>query len=268
MRRPRVIVFVLIAALVTGLCYWRWGVKRWSGITVDRHNVADGIELAICEFEHPDRGQVTIYLVKASFKAADFKIDFSGPDQAVIRPDFIATGRGQQAAAMVNGGYFDASFQPVGLVVKDGQTISEMSNQPALSGVLAVFDSNDLLLIPRSKYRADSLIRSAIQAGPFIVDPGGKMGIRSDDLKRAKRTAVGQTNADEVVFISTTACTLYEFSEILTEHYETFDVTGFDRVLNLDGGPSTGFYLHDLEKHQAVPETEIPNRVLMLKRRR
>ena len=138
----------------------------------------------------------------------------------------------------------------------------------ALSGVLAVFDSNDVLLIPRTSYRPDSSIQSAIQAGPFIVDPGGKMGIRSDDFKKAKRTAVGQTISGDIVFISTTACTLYELSLILTEHHDALGVTGFDSVLNLDGGPSTGLYLQGLEGYHIVPETKVPNRILLLNRRR
>ena len=235
---------------------------------VDQRTVADGIELTVSEFEHPDSGRITILAVKAQNKSVDFKIDFSGPDPAVLRPDFIATGRGQQAAAMINGGYFDASFQPVGLIVRDAQTVSEMSQQPALSGVLAVFEGNEMLLIPRFKYRPDSPIQSAIQAGPFLVDPGGNMGIRSNDLKKAKRTAVGQTSAGETVFISTTPCTLYELSEILTEHHDVLGVAGFDGVLNLDGGPSTGLYLQGLEEHHVVPETQVPNRILMLKHQR
>ena len=264
--RRRVFILVLIALTVACIAYWQFGVDRWSGEVIRQEILADGVELTICEFEYPDTDRVTVLAVKAHHQNAKFMIDFSDPDPAILRPDFTATGRAHQAVAMINGGYFDASFKPVGLVVKDGQTVSTMSQQPPLSGVLAVFDNNELLLIPRSSYQPSDLIQSAIQAGPFIVDPGGGMGIHSDDLKKAKRTAVGQTVSGEIVFITTSPCTLYELSHILTEHNEVLGVTGFDRILNLDGGPSTGLYLQGLEEHHSLPETEVPNRILMLNR--
>eukprot|EP00752_Nemacystus_decipiens_P014076 g12512.t1 len=237
----------------------------WSGNTVEQQDVSKGVDLTVGEFIHSDAGHVTVHAVTAR-QNVGFKIHFSIPDPAVIQPDFIAVGRGQRAAAMVNGGYFDASFQPVGLVVNEGQAVSEMSQQTALSGVIAVFEGGELFLIPRSQYLPDSGIHSAIQAGPFIIDAGGKMGIRSDDLKKARRTAIGQTVSGEIVFITTTPCTLYQLADILINHHDAVGVARFDRVLNLDGGPSTGLYLHGLEEHHVAPETEVPNRVLMLKR--
>ena len=262
----RVCILLSIAALIAGLCYWQWGVKRWSGVAVDQRRVSDGVELTIGQFAHPDSDGVTVLAIKAHPNNVELMIDFDASEQDINRPDFIASGHRQHAAAMINGGYFDASFQPVGLIVKDGQTISEISKQPALSGVLALFEGNSVLLIPRSSYLPDNAIRSAIQAGPFLVDPGGKPGIRSDDLKKAKRTAIGQTTAGEIVFISTTPCTLYELSIILTEHPNVIGVERFESVLNLDGGPSTGLYLQGLEQHHVVPETDVPNRILMLNR--
>lgn len=259
-------ITVLIVLLIAGVCFWWWGVKQWSGEQLDRREVADGIELIVGLFEHPDTDPVTIRVVKAIVDRVEFQIDFSGPNPDVIRSDFIATGRGQQAGAMINGGYFDASLQPVGLVIKDGQTLSGVSQQAALSGVLAIVDQKDMLLIPRSSYRKDSMIQSAIQAGPFIIEPGGKRGIHSEDLKKAERTAIGKTVSGRVVFISTTPCTLYQFSELLTTFPEVLGMARFDRVLNLDGGPSSGLYLHGLEEYLVVPETKVPNRILMLSR--
>ncbi|MEM9347384.1 MAG: phosphodiester glycosidase family protein [Planctomycetota bacterium] len=268
MRPVRLTCILTATLLVIVFCFWKWGIPRWSSETLDRLQVSVGVELTITEFEHPDSDRITIFTVKSHDKNIGFTIDFSEPNPDVLRPDFVATGQGQHAVAMINGSYFDSSFQPVGLVVMDGQTVSKMSPQPALSGVLAITDNHELVLIPRSKYRSESYIQNAIQAGPFIVDPGGKMGIRSDDLKTAKRTAVGQSISGEIVFISTTECTLYELSAILVKHAHTLGVEGFDTVLNLDGGPSAGLYLNGIEEYHLIPETEVPNRILMLNRRR
>ncbi|MFK7788348.1 MAG: phosphodiester glycosidase family protein [Phycisphaeraceae bacterium] len=266
MPRKRVFVMLLAVLLVASAAYWLLGLKQWSGKQIDHQSLADGIELTIGSFQHPDSESVTVTVVKSRPKQIELLIDFDNLEKASEQQDFIASANRQDAVAMINGGYFDASFQPVGLVVKDIETISEMSNQPALSGVLAVFDSKSVLLIPRSSYLPDNGIRSAIQAGPFLVDPGGKQGIRSDDLKKAKRTAIGQTISGDIVFISTTPCTLYELSEILTKHQNVLSVERFESVLNLDGGPSTGLYLQGLDEYHVVPETDVPNRILMLKR--
>ncbi len=219
--------------------------------------------MVIAAFEHPDSVGVRITAVRCNPENNKLAIDFGSLNQASNPREFLSIATRQDAAVMINGGYFDASFQPVGLVVKDGQTVSEISKQPALSGVFVIDKDGGVQLIPRDSYRPDDSIKSAIQAGPFIVDPGGKAGIKSNDLKKAKRTAIGQTRSGEIVFISTTPCTLYELSEILTQHPNKLGVKGFDRVLNLDGGPSTGLYLQGLEKYHVVPETTVPNTILI-----
>ena len=263
MPRKRVFVLLAVALLIAGVGYWFWGMKRWSGEQFDRQRVSDQVELVIAVFRHPDSEDVRITAVRCHPQNNKLSIDFGSLEQESNPSDFFAIAARQDAAAMINGGYFDASFQPVGLVVKDGQTVSEVSKQSALSGIFAIDEGGGVQLIPRDSYHPDDSIKNAIQAGPFIVDPGGKAGIKSDDLKKAKRTAIGQTLSGEFVFISTTPCTLYELSKILTQHPDKLGVKGFDRVLNLDGGPSTGLYLQSHEEHQVVPETAVPNTILM-----
>lgn len=266
MPRKRVLVLLAIVLLVGGLCYWLWGVKRWAGEQLETQRVTDGVELTLAEFHRPDSDVVRITAVRCHPQNNNLAILFDHSEHKSKPSDFTAIAERQHAAAMVNGGYFDATFQPVGLVVKAGQTVSEISHQPALSGVLAIDQDGSVQLIPRVSYVPDESINSAIQAGPFIIDPGGKTGIRSDDLKKAKRTAIGQTLAGEIVFIITTPCTLFELSEILTQQPDKLGVEGFDRVLNVDGGPSTGLYLKDHDEHHVIPETAVPNTIVMHRR--
>jgi uncharacterized protein YigE (DUF2233 family) len=263
MPRKRVFILLAVVLLIAGVGYWFWSTKHWSGEQLDRQRVSDQVELVIAVFRHPDSEEVSITAVRCDPQNNKLSIDFDSLDQESNPREFLSIAARQDAAAMINGGYFDASFQPVGLVVKDGHSVSAISKQPALSGVFAIHKGGGVQLIPRDSYRPDDSIESAIQAGPFIVDPGSKAGIRSDDLKQAQRTAIGQTLSGEIVFISTTPCTLYELSEILTHHPDKLGVIGFDRVLNLDGGPSTGLYLQSHEEYQVVPETAVPNTILM-----
>lgn len=167
---------------------------------------------------------------------------------------------------MINGGYFDATGQPVGLVIRDGAMQSALSLQPSLSGVLTIDRDGDVRLIRSDAYIEDETIKSAIQAGPFLVDPGGTQGIMSDDLKTAKRTAIGITMTGEIVFISASPCTLFELSEILSNHARRLGVDGFDRVLNLDGGPSAGLFVRGHEDQEVVPETPVPNTIVIMQR--
>ena len=258
MSYQRVFILLSIALLIMGFGYWQWGVKRWSGTQTDRQSISNAVELTVGEFRHPDSKKVTITAVKSIPQNIKFVIDFDHLEDPSTQQGFFTTYHLSDLAAMINGGYFDSSFQPVGLVMRDGQTISEMSKQPALSGVFAIFKDGTVQLIPRAAYRPNDLIDSAIQAGPFVVDPGGKPGIQSDDFKKAKRTAIGQTISGEIVFITTTPCTLYELSEILTKHQSVLGIDRFESVLNLDGGPSTGLYLQGFEKYHVFQKPTCP----------
>lgn len=94
--------------------------------------------------------------------------------------DFLA-GPGDVFA--INGGFFerddDGRLSPSGLLVVDGVTVV-MEHERAGSGVLHVGVGAASI-----SYRADApapgALKSAVQVGPILVDPGGKVGIRSQE---------------------------------------------------------------------------------------
>jgi len=157
--------------------------------------------------------------------------------------DFISLAKQYDVPIMLNGGYFDLAFRPVGLTVRDGVEFKGISDQSPLSGVILTDDTGRIEIIRRSQYVVETNHREAIQAGPFLIDPGGKPGIYSDDLKRAKRSAIGLTTNGHIVLLTTSPCTLFELSQLLYSDPAAIGVSAFDRVLNLDGGPSSGLYL-------------------------
>lgn len=96
-------------------------------------------------------------------------------------------------------------------------------------------------LTPRDAYLRQPLDGPfALQAGPFLVDPGAKFGMRSRDRHAHRRTVIVRTAADELKLLVTSPVTLYDLAGLLLDR----PALGFaaERALNLDGGPSTGLY--------------------------
>ena len=75
---------------------------------------------------------------------------------------------------------------------------------------------------------------SVFQSGPFVIDPGGVMGIKSESPVKADRVLLGLRDDRSLDCIFMKRVSLYEAANALVGK-------GYDRVLNMDGGP-TGFY--------------------------
>ena len=137
--------------------------------------------------------------------------------------------------AAVTGGYFDARY-PRGLLELGGKV-----HEPArtgLSGIAGSMADETPVVIPAADFSAFSL-KDAIQAGPFVVDPGSAFGIRRDDRQYDRRAIVFLAD-DSIGVALTSSCTLYELAEGLTRSPAAFGVERVERALNLSGGPSAG----------------------------
>lgn len=133
---------------------------------------------------------------------------------------------------MINGGYFDEALAPVGLCRIDGNVVNE-TVALNLSGFVALDKEGRLHVLTRENDL--EAYSSIIQAGPYVIDPGGKVGIRTRSEMKAARTLVGVTTDDAVVVVVVTApITLYELAHGIKKR-----LPEIERLLNLDGGPST-----------------------------
>ena len=135
-------------------------------------------------------------------------------------------------ALMINGGYFDQAFAPVGLCRINGKVVNETVSEN-LSGFVALDEGGCLYVLTHD----DDLeaYSSIIQAGPYVVDPGGKVGIRTCSEMKAARTLVGVTTEGVVVVVVVTApISLYDLAHGIKKQ-----LPEIERLLNLDGGPST-----------------------------
>ena len=139
--------------------------------------------------------------------------------------------------AAVTGGYFGPGYRPNGLLEIGGRV-----HDPAradLSGFAGSLTDGTPVVAPIS-YLSTASLKDAIQAGPFIIDPGGKFGIRRDDGQHARRAIVILSD-DAIGVALTSSCTLYELAEGLTDAPAAFGVDRVERALNLSGGASAGF---------------------------
>lgn len=146
---------------------------------------------------------------------------------------------------IVNGGYFDGNLHPVGYCKIGDQIISE-AHAPKLTGYLSLDASGKLDL--HWKQLPDPVPESVLQAGPFIIDPGAQIGIRSESGLPAKRTVVAQTQEGEILIITTTAVSLFELARLLKVKLPSIDC-----ALNLDGGPSTGLIYENIRIENQNP---------------
>jgi hypothetical protein len=147
-------------------------------------------------------------------------------------------------AFMINGGYFNPDFSPTGFCRIDGQVINKTVARK-LSGFVALDRKGSLSLLTRN----DDLspYPTVIQNGPYVIDPGGGIGIHSNDGVRAERTLIGETNDHRLLILVIKPITLYDLAAAIKKA-----MPEIERLLNLDGGPSTAL---------KTPKNEILNRL-------
>lgn len=256
--KRRIIAYAGLCAALVVIGAWLWVTRGWEGTDSTHRNLAAGVDFYSCTYKHRGQEEVVIHAVVMDPAHVSLSIVAQPGTGDAAALDFVGLADHHNALVMVNGGYFDHAFKPVGLFIQDGTQIADALDQPPLSAVIQVKDSGELLIVPTTRYSPSPDHLSAIQAGPYLVDPGGTPGIYSDDFKRAKRTAIGITGDGQIVVLVTSPCSLFQLSEILTGAPEAIGVDLFECVVNLDGGPSSGLYLETLPDATRPSEDAVP----------
>ena len=147
---------------------------------------------------------------------------------------------------MINGGYFNKDFSPTGQCRIDGNSIKK-GRSPSLYGFVALDAKGGLHVFTRhSKLAAYPTL---LQSGPFVIAPGGRVGIRSRTGYQARRTLVGMTRAGEVVILVVDPIYLIDLAQVVHKR-----LPQIERLLNLDGGSSTALMVagHSVINRSAV----------------
>ena len=146
----------------------------------------------------------------------------------------------QRATLAVNGGFFDIDREgrltAAGYLSSKGRHVAPYRDG---AGSAVLYQQGDSIDIAASK-DTDVYARAsdAVQAGPMVVDPGGRNGIYRNDFNRHDRTSVCISGTDIVVVVVKGGLSLYELGALLSAPEKDGGFT-CDRAINLDGGPST-----------------------------
>ncbi len=181
-----------------------------------------------------------------------------GPVGEMVRRAFSP-----DVVAAVTGGYFGARF-PRGLLEIGGSVHEPVRDD--LSGIAGSLTDGTPVVIP-AVGASTSALRDGIQAGPFIVDPGGGFGIRKDDHHHDRRAIVFLAG-DTIGIALTSTCSLYELAEGLTRSPAAFGVEHVERALNLSGSLTAGIAVRFPDgRVEGDPERARIRTVLTIRRR-
>jgi exopolysaccharide biosynthesis protein len=141
--------------------------------------------------------------------------------------------------AGINGGYFQADLEPVGLLISNEHLVHRLQKANLLSGIFYMRNGRPWLARTR-EFPGVNGIQQAIQCGPFLVD-GGRTVTGLDDIRVAARTFIFSCGQSEWGFGICRSVTLKGMGDLLSQTTIVPD-HHIVRALNFDGGSSTTFY--------------------------
>jgi len=168
----------------------------------------------------------------------------------------------------VNGGFFAPNLEPSGLLLSGGSLLGRARSGGG-SGVLAVAEQRARLL-----KRGEALPEGAdfaVQCGPRLIEPGGALGIHSDDGQRAARTAACIREAGRELDLVVTLRKghlgggpgLLQLAQWLAGPLAPGDASGCEAALNLDGRPSTDVVVAGRPELVRLPLGPVPFALLV-----
>lgn len=136
----------------------------------------------------------------------------------------------------INGGFFDKSYQPLGLRISNGKQYHAIKNI-SWWGVFYILN-NKPHINPTSNFNTNQDISFAVQAGPRLIINGSIPKLKPG---YAERTALGITKTGEVIILVTqnTPISTTELAKIMKN-----PPLKCENALNLDGGSSTQLFVN------------------------
>ena len=146
-----------------------------------------------------------------------------------------------QAAAAINGGFFDEEGKPLGLVVHEGKRLNPL--RKADWGIFAVVRGKARIVHTREGVPRGAT--EALQCGPRLVIRGRVPRFKPGE---SFRSAVGITEGGRVMLAVTSRgqLSLHHWARVLKQW-------GCRNALNLDGGPSRQLYVEAGQVKLEVP---------------
>ncbi len=218
---------------------------------------SSGIELATINYKpRNSRNEINVNVIKVDRRqnrvvVLDSRWEL---DKKPISESFIYSLRNLyntlNPVAIINGG-FTASYElpiPVGLIVHDGRTISQInkSTSSLQNGIFCIIDSRiDGIRIIKSSEYGKTKCFEALQNGPLIIT-NGRNNIGNPNksfLKKAySRSIVAIDRDNKILFIQTEPISLSDLVELLVKNQADGGLSCVS-ALNLSGSTDSGMIL-------------------------
>jgi uncharacterized protein YigE (DUF2233 family) len=215
------------------------------------------------------RGGESVEIALARFRESDFELLVIDNGSSRAKSLFKNLGDAMQQSrceAGTNGGFFDiASFQPNGLMIAEGRSAGQYDPKNWAEGVLAI-RAGVPVLANREGFAVDATVTGLLQTGPWLVRRGDSKADFTNDETPHRRTFIATDGRGTWLLGFVSGVTLKELGALLRS--ETIrDIMTVQDALNLDGGPSSGFWIRRGESHHYVEEGTMVRNFVGVRRR-
>lgn len=225
----------LAAAVLLLLC--GSALAEWTVVSSERQGAgrAGVTHFKTLASEAETGARATLHLAVFSPKTATLRVI----DDADARPSLAETMQRENAIAGVNGGYFEADYTPLGLLITEGRRVAPLRKARLLSGVVSA-NKGGVQVQRVAEFSLNAKPANARQCGPFLVDRGAAVpGLNA--TRAARRTFVATAGADTAALGYSSHLTLAQIGAVLATRGVIPEVK-LQRALNLDGGSSSAFW--------------------------
>jgi len=213
-------------------------LNKWS-------EAAPGVELRLEDWKSPAGNEDTVTIVRFDLHRVNLTVAYQ-PSKPLLLSQWMQK---EKALAVINGGYFDQQHNATGLVISNGQVFG--TSYQGFGGMLAVDNQGRIQIryLTDQPYDANEGLQQATQSAPMLILPGGKRAKFNADAASSRRSVVAMDKQGRLLFITSPseAFTLDELADLLVASDLSINV-----ALNLDGGSSTGLYVHTGSQRVAI----------------
>jgi uncharacterized protein YigE (DUF2233 family) len=178
-----------------------------------------------------------IYAIRVALNKFSLRV-IDNRDLGVTYLDVKTMAQKTQALAMINGGFFQPGYKPLGLLIVDGRETNPV--RKADWGIFLIQDSQPKI-IHTTEFSPDKNISQALQVGPRLVVGGRELTMKK---QIARRSAVGVTHKNQVILVNTDDTDAYA-QDLARVFWLTEEEGGLGcrDAMSLDGGPSAQLYV-------------------------
>lgn len=208
-----------------------------------------------------------VFLVRLNPERVRFRVLYT-PGEGRRVSEWVAWLRSADGDPLlvVNGGYFTPEYRATGLLVSGGRVYG--TSYAGFGGMFAILPDGrvEVRWLVARPYHPSEVLVEAVQAFPMLVRPGGVLGFPpdADDGRVARRTVVAQDRDGRILFL--VAQDGFFSLHTLARWLLGSDLE-IDRALNLDGGQSSGLFLH-AERGTIAIDSGVPIPAVIVAERR